>query len=66
MSEKLKKIDTSNQAIVTKHCQAEIGLWSQIDGKEISKTLSDYYNLTVHLFCELGEAREKLARMGKK
>ncbi|RSP34233.1 hypothetical protein [Acinetobacter baumannii] len=66
MPAKLKKIDNSNQTTITKHCQAEINLWKQIDGKDIGNTLTSYYNLTVHLFCELGEARAKLARMGKK
>lgn len=63
---KLKKITESNQNKVTKQCEAEVAVWKQIEAKDYSTALKDYFDFSVHLLVELADARAKLARLGKK
>ncbi|WOE42396.1 hypothetical protein [Acinetobacter chinensis] len=51
--------------LVSKHCQSEASLWSEIEGLTIEATLKGYFNLTIHLLCVLSEERAKLERLNK-
>ncbi|WP_421427744.1 hypothetical protein ACOL7R_03355 [Acinetobacter pittii] len=63
---KFKTITEANQKKVTKHCAAEIQAWKDIDVKNYTNALQSYFDLSVHLFVELADARAKLARLNKK
>ncbi|MFW1928711.1 hypothetical protein ACG90B_04960 [Acinetobacter baumannii] len=63
---KFKKITESNQKKVSKHCAAEIQVWKEIDVRNYTSALQSYFDLSVHLFVELADARAKLARLNKK
>lgn len=63
---RLKKITEANQTKVSKHCEDEIKIWKEIDAKDYITALKDYFDLSVHLFVELADARAKLARLDKK
>jgi hypothetical protein len=50
---------------VSQHCKPEIEMWKSTSSSSIEKVLNNYFNLAVHLLCELADARHQLPTISK-